>query len=303
MTLESLGNDKLHISNTYVREFLAEFLGTFILVSFGAGVNAQHVLSRGSAGSFLTVNFGWGMGCAMGVWVSGGISGGHINPAVSLAMAIIGKFKFRKVLIYWAAQYLGAFAASACVFGVYYDALNHYDGGIRSIHGDNGTAGIWGTYPSEFLQTKSGFADQTFGTMLLLLCVMAITDPRNMTPPKGMVPFAVGIVVFLIGATFGYNCGFAINPARDLSPRIFTAIAGWGSSCFSVDNYWFWVPVVGSHVGAVAGALIYLLFVGFHAEDETAYDVEQKQVTLRDLPGVQNSDFSLETKQCDSSRF
>ena len=112
------------------------------------------------------------------------------------------------------------------------DALNKYDGGARAVTGVNGTAGIWATYPKDYLSIGNGFGDQICGTALLLACVLAINDNKNMKPPKGMVPFCIGMVVAVIGMAFGYNCGYAINPARDLGPRIFTAIAGWGTKVF-----------------------------------------------------------------------
>lgn len=285
MTLESLGNSKLRIKNDYIREFLAEFLGIFVLMVFGVGINAQYTLSRGESNSTLAVTLGWSIAVSMGVWISGGVSGGHINPAVSLALTIVGKMKFRKMLVYWVAQYLGVFVGSACVYGIYYDALNHFDGGVREAFGPNGTAGIWATYPNpkDFLRISSGFADQIFGTMMLMLCVMAVTDQKNMKPPNGMLPFCIGLIVFVIGTSYAMNCGYAINPARDISARLFTAVAGWGSEVFSAYNYWFWVPLVAPHIGAVFGAFIYLFFIGFHIEDSSEYDVEQKPGVLRDF--------------------
>jgi aquaporin-9 len=219
---------RLRIRNAYVREALAECLGTFILVTIGCASVAQSVFSKEKAGTFLSVNFGWGLAVMFGVYVSGGISGGHINPAVTLAMATIGKFPFRKVPLYMIAQYIGAFLGSVVVFYVYRNALTEFEGEAFSIT----SAGIWATYPQSFLSTGNGFGDQVLGTALLVACALAITDARNMGTPKGVVPLMIGLVVAVIGMTYGFNCGYAINPARDLSPRIFTAIAGWGSQVF-----------------------------------------------------------------------
>ncbi|ESP00593.1 hypothetical protein LOTGIDRAFT_157872 [Lottia gigantea] len=233
--------------------------------TFGNGSVAQVVLSKGTAGGPETIYWSWGLGVTMGVYVAGGISGAHLNPAVTLTMACLKKTSWKRVPFYMLAQYLGAFIASVMVFVVYLDSINNYDGGIRAVIGDKSTAGIWSTYPQSHLSTINGFGDQIFGTALLLICVLAVTDRKNMKPDSGLVPLSIGLIVVVIGMTFGYNCGYAINPARDLGPRIFTAIAGWGEEPFSFRNYnWFWVPVIGSHIGALVGAAIYQLCVGLH---------------------------------------
>uniref|UniRef100_A0A915IM87 Aquaporin-3 n=1 Tax=Romanomermis culicivorax TaxID=13658 RepID=A0A915IM87_ROMCU len=167
--------------------------------------------------------------------------------------------------LYWLAQYLGAFLGAAFVYAVYFDAIDRFDGGIRMTTGYNATAGIFATYPQEFLSAGSGVLDQTVGTAILTMCVFAVNDPRNVDVPMYFLPLLVGLVVGTVGMSFGYNCGFAINPARDLGPRIFTALSGWGNEVFSYRNYnWFWVPLVGPHLGAVIGTIIYMLFVGIH---------------------------------------
>ncbi|KAK3746530.1 hypothetical protein QZH41_007379 [Actinostola sp. cb2023] len=160
-------------------------------------------------------------------------AGAHMNPAVTLAFAVARKLSWVKVPVYWLAQLLGAMFASACVYGVYIDALNAFDGGVRQVLGPNGTAGIWATYPQPFLSTANGFGDQVFGTMLLVSCIFAILDKNNNAPDKGAAPVLIGLTVFVIGTAFGFNSGYAINPARDLGPRIFTAMAGWGGEVFT----------------------------------------------------------------------
>lgn len=280
----------LTIRNKLFREAMAEFIGTFILISFGDGSVAQYVFGGSKYGEFLSVNWCWGIGVTMGVFFSGGVSGGHINPAVTLTMAVLGRLPWIKVPVYMLAQYLGAFIASACVFAVYYDALNQYDGGVRQILGDKGTAGIWSTYPQDHVSTAGCFVDQVFGTALLLGCILAITDPHNMSPAPGLRPFLIGLLVHVLGAAYGYNCGYPINPARDLAPRIFTAMAGWGIGTFSHRNWnYFWVPIVGPHVGAILGAFIYQVFIGLHwPEEPKLHEANGEQVATRDTPDREN---------------
>lgn len=241
-----------------LRETLAEFFGTFILIAFGVGVVAQVVLSGRTAGDYLSINIGWGLAVTMGVYVAAGVSGAHLNPAVTVSLAVHRGFPWRKVVPYCVAQVAGAFAASAVVFATYREALTKFDGGVRQIAGPHGTAGIWATYPQEFLSTvPGGLIDQIVGTALLVAVLFALGDRRNAPPAPAVAPVVVGLLVLAIGASFGYNAGYAINPARDFGPRLFTALAGWGGDVFRAGHGWWWVPIVGPIVGGLAGGLAY----------------------------------------------
>jgi MIP family channel proteins len=251
------------MSRTLLREMLAEFFGTFILIVFGVGVVAQVVLSKQTAGSYLSINLAWGLAVTMGCYVSAGVTGAHLNPAVTLALAVHRRFPWSKVLPYALAQLAGAFVASAVVYVTYHEALAAFDGGVRQVVGPQGTAGIWATYPQPFLSVfPGGFVDQIVGTALLVGVIFGITDSRNSPAPAGLAPVVVGLLVVLIGATFGFNSGYAINPARDFGPRLFTFVGGWGSEVFRAGNNWWWVPVVAPCVGGVIGGWAYDAFVG-----------------------------------------
>ncbi|XP_066925204.1 aquaporin-7-like [Clytia hemisphaerica] len=246
-------------TNQNLRLFLAELMGTFILMMFGIGSVAALVLGKGAVGTFLSVNFGWGIGCALGVYWSAGISGGHINPAVTLAMCVCGRLPWKQLPVYWAAQFLGSFIASALCFAIYKDLIYAYETQLTLK-----TAGIFSTYPFANVSHGTAFGDQVVGTMLLVGTVCALTDKRNSPPSGGTLPLIVGLVVFVIGISFGINCGYGINPARDLIPRIFTAIAGWGSEPFTTADHWFWIPIVGQFLGGAIGALLYILTIEMH---------------------------------------
>ncbi len=253
------------MSRALTRELLAEFFGTFILIVFGVGVVAQVVLSRQTAGTSLSINIAWGLAVTMGCYVSAGVTGAHLNPAVTMALATRRGFPWGKVLPYTLAQVAGAFVASVVVFLTYHEALNAFDGGVRQVLGPQGTAGIWATYPQPFLSVfPGGVIDQIVGTALLVAVIFGITDSRNSPAPAGLAPIVVGMLVLLIGATFGFNSGYAINPARDFGPRLFTFVAGWGGDVFSAANHWWWVPIVAPLVGGVVGAYTYDVFVGSH---------------------------------------
>ena len=191
----------------------------------------------------------------MGIYASAGVSGAHLNPAVTLAFAAFRGFPWRKVPAYVLAQTAGAFAGAAVTFVTYREAFDHFDGGVRQVAGDKATAGIFATYPQPFLSAvPGGFVDQVVGTALLLLVIFALGDRRNAGPASGG-PVLVGALVVLIGMTFGFNAGYAINPARDLGPRVFTAIAGWGSEVFRAGGGWWWVPLVAPCLGGLLGGL------------------------------------------------
>lgn len=257
------------MQRSVIREMAAEALGTFVLIMFGCGAVAQVLLSNYKNGEYLSINLGWAFAVTMGVYVAGGVSGAHLNPAVTLAVAVCRRFPWRKVLPYCLAQFVGAFVASVVLYVTYYDALNHFDSGVRQVTGAHATAGIWATYPQPFLSPwPGGLIDQIVGTALLILCIFALSDARNLAPSANLAPVLIGAVVLVIGITFGYNSGYAINPARDFAPRLFTYLAGWGSEVFRAGNYWWWVPIVGPLIGGVLGGWIYdLMITRLHPAD------------------------------------
>ncbi|XP_071210024.1 aquaporin-3-like isoform X3 [Salvelinus alpinus] len=234
---------------------------------FGCGAVAQLVLSGGSHGMFLTVNFAFGFAATLGILVCGQVSGGHLNPAVTFALCLLGRDRWRKFPVYFFFQTLGAFLGSGIIFGLYYDALLNYAGELI-VTGPNATAGIFATYPSKHLTLVNGFFDQTIGTAALIVCILAIVDPHNNPIPQGLEAFTVGFVVLVIGLSMGFNSGYAVNPARDLGPRLFTALAGWGTEVFTANKCWFLVPIFAPFLGAIIGVVVYQLMVGFHQEGE-----------------------------------
>uniref|UniRef100_A0A3B4V0M7 Aquaporin-3 n=1 Tax=Seriola dumerili TaxID=41447 RepID=A0A3B4V0M7_SERDU len=255
------------IRNVLLRQALAECLGTLILVMFGCGAVAQLVLSGGSHGMFLTVNFAFGFAATLGILVCGQVSGGHLNPAVTFALCLLGRERWRKFPMYFLFQTIGAFFGAAIIFGMYYDALWDHPG-CFNVTGPKATAGIFATYPGKHLTIVNGFFDQIIGTAALIVCILAIVDPYNNPIPQGLEAFTVGFVVLVIGLSMGFNSGYAVNPARDLGPRIFTSMAGWGSELKANLNGWFLVPIFAPFLGTFIGVIIYQLMVGFHVEGE-----------------------------------
>ncbi|KAF7241568.1 Aquaporin-9 [Varanus komodoensis] len=339
--------DKFALKSNLLKEALAEFLGTFILIALGCGCIAQSVLSRGALGGAPVITIGFAMSVTMAVYVAGGVSGtggsekmgllergpwgglargprktwsllrhgapamrtspalphplrqtvpltrpshrvlsgGHVNPAVSFAMCLTGRMNWVKFPVYVLAQCLGAFVGAAAVFGVNYDALMAFTGGEFQVTGPNATAHIFATYPEEYLSLMNGFADQVMSTAFLLLGVFAIFDEGNLRVQKGLEPIAIGLLIILLCSSLAMNSGCAMNPARDLAPRIFTYLAGWGTEVFTAGSNWWWVPVVGPMVGAAFGAGVYILFIELHhaARQPRREDAQLDKYELADM--------------------
>ncbi|XP_041030986.1 aquaporin-9-like [Carcharodon carcharias] len=261
--------DKCKLKNSWIKQGLAEFLGTFALILFGCGSVAQAVLSRGVSGNLLTVSIGFPFGITIAAYATIGVSGAHLNPAISFSMCVLGRLQWLKLPVYCLAQLVGAFAGSAAVFGLYYDAFMAFDGGNLAITGENATAQIFSSYPAPHLSLANGFADQIVGTAALLFAILAILDSKNNAVPKGLEPVVIGLIIMVISLSMGFNCGCPINPARDLGPRLFTAVAGWGFEVFSVSDGWWWVPVIAPMIGGVLGTAIYVLTIELHHEETT----------------------------------
>ncbi|HUC29072.1 MAG TPA: MIP/aquaporin family protein [Candidatus Acidoferrum sp.] len=238
-------------------ELVAEFLGTFVLILFGTGVVAMVLLfpARNPGeiihGGFTNITLGWGLAVTMGIYIAGKISGAHLNPAVTLAFAVFRDFPWRKVLPYSIAQVAGAFAAAALVFWNYLPAFRQVDPLLER------TAGVFTTFPAFPGLPQAGFLDQLIGTGLLVLLIFAITDEFNMPPGANLVPLMIGLVVVAIGMSFGGMHGYAINPARDFGPRLWTVVAGFRNNGITDGTRVWWIPVVAPLLGALAGAALY----------------------------------------------
>jgi len=239
-------------------ELAAEFAGTAVLILFGVGVVAQVV--AGGIGDHDSIAWAWGLGVTLGVYTAARISGAHLNPAVTVALAVFKGFSWRKVLPYALAQTLGAFVAALLVRWNYAEVLAKVDPG-HTIK----TQGVFSTLPGNgtLPVTQWGaLRDQIIGTAILLFLIFAISDERNSAPLANLAPVIVGLLVVAIGMAWGTDAGYAINPARDFGPRLASFFTGYGSAFR--DQYgglYFWVPIIGPLVGGVIGAGLYQLLV------------------------------------------
>ena len=285
-------------------ELLAEFLGTMVLIIFGDGVVAM-VVALGK-GDWQTITWAWGLAVTMGVYVAGGLTGAHLNPAVTLGLALRRGFPWNKVLPYSLAQIVGAFCAAGLLLLNYNPAIAAYEAAHNIVRGaaagvagsgTPATATIFATYNNAAAGVQWGNAmlDQIIGTALLMALILAIIDKRNLPVESNLAPFVIGLLVVVIGMAMGGNAGYAINPARDLGPRLLTSIGGWGlnpftytADFFGVALPYFLVPIIGPLIGAAVGAYVYDYGINQYlvARGEPEADVTVRGETVIDKQGA-----------------
>jgi len=253
-------------------EMIGEFFGTMVLILFGDGCVASFALftklvpGNPFSQEWIVIILGWGLAVMLGIYVAGAISGAHINPAVTLALAVRGKLAWSKVLPYWLAQVLGAFVAALILYFVYQGAIQNAVT-LATVAGHSApnvadtVGGVFYTSPKAFVGTFGAFGDEFIGSALLVGLIFAIVDGRNQPVQSNLNPLIIGFLIVAIGASFGLNSGYAINPARDFGPRLWMALVSGGES-FAVNNYYFWIPIVAPLAGGVVGAYIYDFTVG-----------------------------------------
>ena len=250
--------------NSLVGEMCAEFAGTAIIILFGAGVVAQVVTSAdGSLGDHDSIAWAWGFGVTLGVYVAARLSGAHLNPAVTIALAAFKGFEWRKVLPYILAQTLGAFFAALIVRATYADLIGLVDPG-HTIK----TQGIFSTLPGNGIDGVSiptAFLDQVVGTAILVFVIFALTTAWNNPPMANLGPVVVGLLVVAIGMSFGANAGYAINPARDFGPRIASLITGYGGAMNDQNgDLYFWLPIIAPIIGGLIGGALFKVLIENH---------------------------------------
>jgi glycerol uptake facilitator protein len=232
--------------------FGAEVIGTAILVLLGDGVVAAVLLSKSKAqnGGWIVITFGWGMAVAMAVFAVGQFSGAHINPAVTMGFAVIGNTEWGDVPAYLGGEFVGAFIGATLVWAAY---SNHW----RATEDPGLKLAVFCTAPA-IRNTIANLITEIIGTFLLVFGILAIVADEA-TLETGLAALLIGLLVFAIGLSLGGPTGYAINPARDLGPRIMhfiLPIAGKGPSDWS----YAWIPVVGPITGGILGALAFELF-------------------------------------------
>jgi glycerol uptake facilitator protein len=266
--------------NPLVGELCAEFAGTMILILFGCGVVAQVVTNAdGANGDHDSIAWAWGIGVTLGVYVAARLSGAHLNPAVTVALAAYKGFEWRKVLPYSLAQLAGAFVAALIVRVTYADLIAAYDPDhtIKS-------QGIFSTLPGngggDVVGVPTAFLDQVVGTAILVMVIFALTTAWNNPPMSNLGPVVVGLLVVGIGMAWGANAGYAINPARDFGPRLASLLTGYSDALRDQNGYlYFWVPIVGPLVGGLVGGGLFKLLIEQHLTAPEDEEPEEEAVS------------------------
>lgn len=251
---------------------VGEVLGTFLLVFFGCGSVATAVLTGAQVGIF-QVAIVWGIGIATAIYLTASLSGAHLNPAVSVALATWGMFPWKKVPRYIFAQLAGAIVASSVLYGIYHGKLIAYEANhsiVRGAVGSEATAMIFGEYfPNpggvpltgivrETVSSTAAFFIEMLGTAILVLVIFACTDEANESRPRSLVAVTIGLTVTILISLLGPLTMAGLNPARDFGPRLFSAIAGWGGVPFAANgNGWFTVYILAPLVGGLLGGGVY----------------------------------------------
>lgn len=255
---------------------VGEVIGTFILVFFGCGSVCAAVTTGAQVGVF-QVAIVWGVGIAVAIHLTASLSGAHLNPAVTVSMAAWRDFPWRRVPGYWAAQLAGAFLAAAVLHLIFGGALSEYElrmGIVRGQPGSEASAMVYGEYfpnpggraltladPRRMSQGRA-FGTEAFGTALLVLVICGATDPGNRHRPRILTAAAIGLTVTILISLLGPLTMACFNPARDLGPRIFSSLAGWGSVPYTANGLgWLTVYILAPMVGGLVGGGIYRLFL------------------------------------------
>lgn len=240
---------------------LAEFLGTALMIFFGTGCVAALKVADATFGLW-EISIIWGLAVSMGIYLSAGISGAHLNPAVSIALALFSGFEKRKLPFYISAQIAGAFCGAGLVYLLYISLFFEFEHTHQMVRGSVESlelASAFTTYPNAAISVGQAFLVETVITTVLMCVIMALGDDKNGLPRGALAPLLVGLLVALIGASMGPLTGFAMNPARDFGPKLMTFIAGWGEVAFTGgrDIPYFLVPIFAPILGACLGAAGY----------------------------------------------
>lgn len=251
---------------------IGEFWGTLLLVFFGCGSVAASVTTGAQVGVF-QVAIVWGLGIAIAISLCGGLSGAHLNPAVTLSLMVWSGFSWRRGLLFMVVQVVGAFVGALLVFAVFHEALADFEsrsGLVRGETGSEGSAMVFGEfYPNpggepltdarrERMGGFTAFGAEVLGTAILVLVIYCVVDPQNGSRPRGATAAAIGLTVTVLISILGPLTMACFNPARDLGPRVFSAFAGWGALPFRVNGLgWLTVYIVAPLLGGVLGGGIY----------------------------------------------
>ncbi|OLY83487.1 Aquaporin-9 [Smittium mucronatum] len=243
------------------REYIAELVACTILLAMGISINATVTFYTTLISEYITIlSLGWGFSVVASLYAISGTGGGHLNPSMTIALAVCGLFPWKKVPGFIVCQFLGCFFGSAIAYSLFVKKFNEFDGGSRQTTGPKATAAIFSSYPDPVDITWTAFYIEFCMSFILNFIIQGILENRTY-PSKGIEPVVIGILVSAIVFSTAVLGSMNMNPARDLAPRVFTAFFGWGSEPFTANRHYFWVPIVAPIFGAVGGVACYELLM------------------------------------------
>lgn len=248
----------------FLGELISEAVAVAIIVAIGDSAAAMYTLYDPSPyqQAYWGVCIAWGLAVTIAIYTTASVSGCHANPALTLALALYRKFSWTKVLPYIAAQLAGGFGGAALVYSLYAPVIDRFNSVQHLTRAGGGAAGVFFTHPGLAITPLHAFTDEILLTAILVFGIFAITEKYNeQAPGANSGALIIGFLVAAIGASMGYLEAWALNPARDLGPRLFCFLAGWGSAAFpSPQDYW-WVPIAGPVLGGVLGGAAYQVLI------------------------------------------
>ncbi len=250
---------------------IAEFIGTALLIFFGVGTVATLILTDVQL-SHWEVGMAWGTGVAIAIYCTGAISGAHLNPAVTIALAAFHGFAREKVIPYIASQLLGAFFAAAVIYLVYGNLFTQYEIAhdfTRDSLQALSTGAIFSTYPHPQLSLSGAFLVEFIASAVLMFAILALGDEKNGAPRGALSPVLIGLLISVIGCAVGPLTGYAMNPARDFGPRLFSYLAGWDYALTGGKEIpYFILPIMAPIAGACCAAWAYPKWIGAYLSSE-----------------------------------
>lgn len=258
---------------------MAEFLGTALLIFFGTGCVAALKVAGASFGLW-EISIIWGVGVSMAIYLTAGVSGAHLNPAVSIALWLFAGFEKHKLPFYILAQIAGAFCGALLVYTLYSGLFLEFEQANQMVRGSQASlelASVFSTFPNPVLSTGQAFMVEVVITAILMGVIMSLTDDNNGLPRGPMAPLLIGLLIAVIGSAMGPLTGFAMNPARDFGPKLMTFVTGWGEISLTGgrDIPYFLVPIFAPILGACIGAAVYRGMIARHLPSAIEAEIEQ----------------------------
>lgn len=248
------------MNKAFAGELIAEAVAMCLIIALGDSVAAMATLYDPSPyqHAYWGLCIAWGLAVTIAIYSTASVSGCHANPAVTLALACFRRFRWSKVVPYWAAQVVGAFCGAGIVCALYSPVIDGYNAAHGLTRAAGGAASVFFTHPGLLVTPRHAFVDEVILTAILVFGIFAITEQYNEEAPgANSGALIIGFLVATIGASMGYLEAWAINPARDFGPRLFCWMAGWGRAALpSPQSYW-WIPLVAPLLGGVAGGAAY----------------------------------------------